>query len=133
LTEAVRYLQTARSTYVSGYVSAVVELARHAKLAAPQGPRLLVPFVKVFGEMLHEFERVEIEAALEARVIETYGCSENYGDGIAAHLADGVRAIFGEQCRVTVKPVAVAEIPREPSGKFRFYRASRPLPGGPDT
>ena len=53
LTEAVTYLQTARPTYVSGYVSAVAELARHAKLVAPEASRPLVPFVKVFGEMLH--------------------------------------------------------------------------------
>ena len=266
LTEAVKYLQAARPTYVSGYVSAVAELARHAKLVAPPGQRPLAPFVKVFGEMLHEFEREEIEQALGARVIETYGCSEtgtvgyecpagslhvfaehveveilrvgtpvepgevgdivltcttnpvmpliryrvgdlgrlspepcrcgrphpviarvegrtgdvlltaaggrvhgtalgdllksviaksptavgrvlfeqhdtrtwtvlvqpgpDYGDGIAACLAAGVKAIFGEECRVTVKPVS--EIPREPSGKFRFYRSSRPGFGAPD-
>jgi len=260
LAEAVTYLQTARPTYVSGYVSAVVELARHAHLVAPPGPRALVPFVKVFGEVLHQFERHEIERGLGARVIETYGCSETgtvayecpagslhvfaehveveilrdgepaepgavgeivltcttnrvmplvryrvgdqgrlspdpcrcgrphpviagiegrtgdvlltaaggrvhgtalgdllkrviatspaairrvlfeqhdvrtwtvlvqpgpgFGDGIAALLADGVRSIFGEECRVTVK--SVEGIPREPSGKFRFYRASRP-------
>ena len=54
----------------------------------------------------------------------------DYGDVVAARLADGVRAIFGEECHVTVKPVA--EIPREPSGGFRFYRASRPVFGAPD-
>ena len=259
LTEAVTYLSTARPTYVSGYVSAVAELARHARLVAPRGSRPLVPFVKVFGEMIHEFQRHEIEEGLGARVIETYGCSEtgtvgyecpagslhifaehveleilrngepvepgeagdivltcttnsvmpliryrvgdrgrlspdpcrcgrphpvlarvegrtgdvlltvaggrvhgtalgdllkgisaqsptaigrvlfeqqdvrtwmvlvqpgpDFGDGIAALLVDGVRAIFGQECRVTVK--RVPEIPREPSGKYRFYRASR--------
>lgn len=261
LNEGVRYLQAAHPIYVSGYVSAVAELARHAALIAPQAPRPLVPFAKVLGEMLFPFQRQEIEQGLGARVIETYGCNETgtvgyecpagslhifaehveveilrdgepvepgetgdivltcttnrvmplvryrvgdrgrfcpepcscgrphpiiagiegrigdvlltaaggrvhgavlgdllkktiaksppaaigrvlfeqhdartwtvlvqpgpaFTDGIAALLADGVRAIFGEECRVTVKPVP--EIPREPSGKFRFYRVADP-------
>ena len=271
LDEGVGYLQATRPTYVSGYVSAVVELARHARLVAPQAPRPLVPFAKVLGEMLYPFQRQEIEEGLGARVIETYGCNETgtvgyecpagslhvfaehveveilrdgepvepgetgdiiltcttnrvmplvryrvgdrgrlspepcrcgrphpvlagiegrigdilltaaggrvhgaaladllkkiiaksppaaigrvlfeqhdartwtvlvqpgpaFSDRITSLLADGVRAIFGEECRVTVKPVP--EIPREPSGKFRFYRvvdspahASPPLVG----
>lgn len=45
-----------------------------------------------------------------------------YGDNIAGELIDGVRAIFGEACRVTVK--LVAEIPPKPSGKSRLYRAA---------
>lgn len=259
LTEAVQFLETARLTYITGYVSAVVELARHARIMAPQGRRPLVPFVKAFGEMLQPFQREEIERGLGARVIETYGCNEigtaayecpagslhvfsehvelevlrdgqpappgeagdivmtcttnrvmpliryrvgdrgrlspevcscgrphpviagiegRIGDvllsasgvrvhgaalgdllkqviaesppaavgrvlfeqhdprtwtvlvqpgrdfnlGMAARLADGVKAIFGRECRVTVRQVP--EIPREPSGKFRFYRVS---------
>jgi phenylacetate-CoA ligase len=261
LDEGVRYLQRARPVYVSGYVSAVVELARHAKLVAPGSQRPLVPFVKVLGEMLYPFQRQEIEEGLGARVIETYGCNETgtagyecpagslhifsehvelevlrdgepvepgetgdivltcttnlvmpliryrvgdrgrlspepcacgrphpviadiegrigdllltasgarihgaalasllkeinaksspsaigqvlfeqhdartwtvlvqpgpaFSDGINLLLADGVRAIFGEECWVTVR--AVPEIPREPSGKFRFYRVASP-------
>jgi len=261
LNEGMRYLQAAHPVYVSGYVSAVAELARHAALIAPQGPRPLVPFAKVLGEMLFPFQRQEIEQGLGARVIETYGCNETgtvgyecpagslhifaehveveilrdgepvepgetgdiiltcttnrvmplvryrvgdrgrlcpepcscgrphpviagiegrigdvlltaaggrvhgaalgdllkktiaksppaaigrvlfeqhdsrtwtvlvqpgpaFTDGITDLLADGVRAIFGEECRVTVKPVP--EIPREPSGKFRFYRVADP-------
>ncbi|MDQ3222958.1 MAG: hypothetical protein M3Q75_05715 [Gemmatimonadota bacterium] len=45
-----------------------------------------------------------------------------FDDNVVAALQDGVRAVFGEECRVTVK--SVSEIPREPSGKFRFYRAA---------
>lgn len=45
-----------------------------------------------------------------------------FGDGVVADLASSVRSVFGEQCTVVVKPVP--EIPREPSGKFRFYRTS---------
>jgi hypothetical protein len=50
------------------------------------------------------------------------------GKGRANHnrCVAGVRAIFGQDCQVTVKPVR--EMPREPSGKFRFYRAARPEP-----
>lgn len=261
LAEGVRYLQTSRPTYVSGYVSAVTALANHARLVAPAAPRPLVPFVKVLGEMLHPFQRQEIEEGLGARVIETYGCNEtgtvayecpagslhvfaehveleilrdgqpvapgetgditltcttnrvmpliryrvgdrgrlspepcscgrphpvlaevegrigdllltaagvpvhgaalaallkrliatwsptavrrvlfeqhdirtwtvqvepgpNFNDGIAAHLIDGVQAIFGKECRVTVS--LAPEIPSEPSGKFRFYRVAAP-------
>lgn len=265
LTEAVEYLEAAQPTYVSGYTSAVAELARQASLVAPQRSRPLVPFVKVFGEALHGFQRQEIEQGLGGRVIETYGCSETgtvgyecpagslhifsehveveilhdgmpvepggsgdivltcttnrvmpliryrvgdrgrlspdpchcgrphpvlagiegrigdvlltaaggrvhgtalgdllkaitarsptaigrvlfeqhdlrtwtvlvqpgpgFSDGIAALLVEGVRAIFGEDCRVTVN--SVPEMPREPSGKFRFYRAARPGPADP--
>lgn len=261
LTAAVRFLEGGRTTYVWGYVSAVVELARHARLVA-RGSRPLVPYAKVFGEMLYPFQRQLIEEGLGARVIETYGCNETgtvayecpagsihvfaehveveilndgepaapgemgeivltcttnrtmpliryrvgdrgrlvadpcscgrphpvlsgiegrtgdvlltatgvqihgtaalggllkkvhakapadsirqvlfeqhdprtwtvlvqpgpaFGDLVGAALIDGVRSVFGEECKVTVKPVL--EIPREPSGKFRFYRIVEP-------
>jgi phenylacetate-CoA ligase len=45
-----------------------------------------------------------------------------FGAPLAAQLADIVRGAFGRECRVDVQPVAV--IPREPSGKFRYYRSS---------
>jgi phenylacetate-CoA ligase len=265
LSEGLRYLQTARPTYVAGYVSAVAELARYAKLVAASPPRPLVPFVKVLGEILYPFQRQEIEEGLGARVIETYGCNEtgtvayecpagslhifaehveveilrdgepvepgetgditltcttnrvmpliryqvgdrgrlspdpcscgrphpviagiegrigdvlltatggrvhgaalaqllkdaitrtpgamgrvffeqhdtltwtilvqpgpDFGDGIATMLADGVRGLFGSECRVAVK--VVPEIPNEPSGKFRFYRRAAATTAGP--
>jgi len=260
LTEGVRYLQAKRPAYVWGFVSAVVELARHAREIAPAAPRPLARFAKVYGEMLYPFQREAIEDGLGARVIATYGCNEtgtvgyecpagslhvfsehveveilndgqpvapgdmgdivltcttnramplvryrvgdrgrlspeacpcgrphpvlydiqgrvgdvliaatgegvhgtavlggilkeihakapklairqvffeqhdpltwtvlvqpgpSFGDAVAADLAASVRAAFGQQCRVQVKPVS--EIPREPSGKFRFYRSS---------
>jgi phenylacetate-CoA ligase len=50
----------------------------------------------------------------------------DFGDVVAAALVDGVRSVFGAECKVTVKPVP--EIPREPSGKLRFYRRAA---GGP--
>ena len=100
LTEAVKYLQTARPTYVSGYVSAVAELARHAKLVAARGARSLVPFVKVFGEMLHDFEREEIERGLGARVIETYGCSET--GTVGYECPAGSLHVFAEHVEVEI-------------------------------
>lgn len=264
LTEAVHFLQRAKPTYVWGFVSAVVELARHASQIAPDAERPLAPFAKVHGEMLYPHQRREIEDGLGARVIETYGCNEmgtvayecpsgslhvfsehveveimndgvpadpgemgeiiltcttnrvmplvryrigdrgrlsphpcrcglphpvisgiegrvsdvlltatgarvhgtavlggllkhvhakapatairqvlfeqhdqqtwtvlvqpgvGFGDAVATDLAESVKAFFGQQCRVRVQPVP--HIPREPSGKFRFYRTSGPVP-----
>lgn len=260
LTQGVRYLQTCQRSYVWGYVSAIVDLARQARKIAPAAGGPLVPFAKVYGEMLYPFQRQEIQDGLGARVIQTYGCNETgtvgyecaagslhvfaehvevevlidgqparpgdmgdialtcttnrvmpliryrvgdrgrlspdpcscglphpvlcdiqgrvgdvlltaaggrvhgtavlggllkkvhakgpstaigqilfeqhdsrtwtvlvqpgpgFGDGVVADLASSVRSVFGEQCTVVVKPVS--EIPREPSGKFRFYRTS---------
>lgn len=48
---------------------------------------------------------------------------ENDGElqaGLAGQLQSVVRATFGERCRVQVERVPF--IPREPSGKFRYYR-----------
>jgi phenylacetate-CoA ligase len=266
LTEAVRFLETARPRYTWGYVSTITELARHARVVARPSSGPLVPFVMVLGEMLYPSQRAEIEEALGARVIETYGCCETgtvayecpagslhvfaehveveilekgkpvvpgevgdiiltcttnrvmplvryrvgdrgrlspepcacgrphpviagiegriadmlftaaggrthgallggllkraiatapptamrhvlfdqhdlrtwtvlvqpgagFGDNTAIFLADGVREIFGQECEVTVK--LVPEIPREASGKFRFYRPARIVPASP--
>lgn len=46
----------------------------------------------------------------------------DFGHDVAALLVDGVKDIYGKACRVTVR--LVPEIPREPSGKLRFYRRS---------
>jgi hypothetical protein len=100
LTEAVDYLSTARPTYVSGYVSAVAELARQARLVAARGSRPLVPFVKVFGELIHQFQRQEIEESLGARVIETYGCSETGTAGYECPA--GSLHIFAEHVEVEI-------------------------------
>ena len=111
LTEAVTHLQTNRPAYVSGYVSAVAELARHAKLVARQVSQPLVPFVKVFGEMLHKFQRHEIEQGFGARVIETYGCSET--GTVAYECPSGSLHIFSEHVEVEIlrdgKPVEPGE------------------------
>lgn len=46
-----------------------------------------------------------------------------FDEAVAARLAAHVRAKFGNECDVEVQRVDV--IPREPSGKFRYYRVTR--------
>jgi phenylacetate-CoA ligase len=46
------------------------------------------------------------------------GFNQSIGDA----LASGIRTTFGAECGVAVE--LVSEIPREPSGKFRFYRSA---------
>ena len=47
-----------------------------------------------------------------------------FSDRIATRLAEAVRHSFGARCQVEVR--RIAEIPREPFGKFRYYgRAGR--------
>ncbi|HKZ72479.1 MAG TPA: hypothetical protein VJ011_00360 [Steroidobacteraceae bacterium] len=51
-----------------------------------------------------------------------------FGEPLAAQLSDIVRGTFGDTCRVEIVPVAV--IPRERSGKFRYYgSADAPVAG----
>lgn len=45
-----------------------------------------------------------------------------FGEALAGQLSAIVRRTFGRECRVEIEPVAV--IPREPSGKFRYYGAA---------
>jgi phenylacetate-CoA ligase len=44
----------------------------------------------------------------------------DFGDTVADLLVEGVKGIYGQACEVAVRQVP--EIPREPSGKLRFYR-----------
>jgi phenylacetate-CoA ligase len=112
LNAALRFIQTRRPTYAWGYVSALVELARHARLTAGDTQRPLVPFVKVFGEMLYPFQRKEIEDGLGARVIETYGCNET--GTVAYECPAGSLHIFSEHVEVEIlkdgEPVAPGEV-----------------------
>jgi phenylacetate-coenzyme A ligase PaaK-like adenylate-forming protein len=48
--------------------------------------------------------------------------------GLAAQLTALVRSNFGQQCDVEIERVSV--VPREPSGKFRYYRPPGLRPGG---
>ncbi len=99
LTEAVRFMERNPTTYVWGYVSAVVELARHARLIN-SGSRPLVPFAKVFGEMLYPFQRELIEQGLGARVIETYGCNET--GTVGYECPAGSLHVFSEHVEVEI-------------------------------
>jgi phenylacetate-CoA ligase len=46
---------------------------------------------------------------------------EGFDEGLAAELTDLIRTTFGASCEVEIRRVSY--IPREPSGKFRYYRA----------
>ncbi|HEY8519462.1 MAG TPA: AMP-binding protein [Gammaproteobacteria bacterium] len=74
LEKAYRYLLEERPTLVWGVPSAVAQLARY--VAERPTERRLVPFAKVGGEQVYQFQREEIRRALGARVIEAYGCTE---------------------------------------------------------
>ena len=50
---------------------------------------------------------------------------------LAAQLTELVRSNFGRQCDVEIERVSV--VPREPSGKFRYYRPPGPQVGGQPT
>ena len=99
LAGAVRFLERRDTTYVWGYVSAVVELAKQARLMGPRS-RPLVPFAKVFGEMLYPFQREIIEEGIGARVIETYGCNET-GTG-AYECPVGSIHVFADHVEVEI-------------------------------
>jgi phenylacetate-CoA ligase len=111
LTDAVRYLERNDTAYVWGYVSAVVELAKHAR-SMPGRSRPLVPFAKVFGEMLYPFQREIIEEGLGARVIETYGCNET--GTVAYECPAGAIHVFAEHVEVEIlrdgEPVQAGEM-----------------------
>jgi phenylacetate-CoA ligase len=99
LAAAVRSLERRRTTYVWGYVSAVVELAKQAR-SMGTGSRPLVPFAKVFGEMLYPFQREIIEEGLGARVIETYGCNET--GTVAYECPAGSIHVFSDHVEVEI-------------------------------
>lgn len=99
LAAAVRHLERRETTYVWGYVSAVVELARQARLMGT-GSKPLVPFAKVFGEMLYPFQREIIEEGLGARVIATYGCNET--GTVAYECPAGSIHVFADHVEVEI-------------------------------
>ena len=111
LAAAVRFLARGDTTYVWGYVSAVVELAKSARRMDVRS-RPLVPFAKVFGEMLYPFQRQIIEEGLGARVIETYGCNET--GTVAYECPAGAIHVFADHVEVEIlkdgEPVAPGEM-----------------------
>lgn len=112
LGEVLDYVVRTRPTYLWGLPSAILELARYARDEAPHLPRPVVPYVRVWGEMLFPAQREEIGQALGARLIETYGCEEI---GMIAHECPaGSLHVLGEQVRVEIlrdgKPAAPGEV-----------------------
>jgi phenylacetate-CoA ligase len=110
LRTALDYLVRERPAYVWGLPSAIVELARMAREASAP-PLPLVPFVRVYGEMLFPFQREEIEAGLGGRIVETYGCEEI---GMIAHACPaGSMHVLDEHVHVEIlregQPVAPGE------------------------
>jgi phenylacetate-CoA ligase len=108
---AVRLLERRDTTYVWGYVSAVVELAKQARLMGAR-TRPLAPYAKVFGEMLYPFQRQIIEEGLGARVIETYGCNET--GTVAYECPAGSIHVFADHVMVEIlkdgEPVPAGEM-----------------------
>ncbi|MEW6298656.1 MAG: hypothetical protein AB1671_13045 [Thermodesulfobacteriota bacterium] len=100
LEEVGRTLLQQRPTLCWGHPSAVAQLARYMRASYPAAPRPLVPYAKVGGEQLFPFEREEIEQALGARVIESYGCTEV--GAIAAECPAGSLHVFAEHVHVEI-------------------------------
>jgi phenylacetate-CoA ligase len=111
LAAAVRFLERGDTTYVWGYVSAVVELAKQARRMDVRS-KPLAPFAKVFGEMLYPFQRQIIEESLGARVIETYGCNET--GTVAYECPAGSIHVFADHVEVEIlkdgEPVPLGEM-----------------------
>lgn len=126
LTEAVQFLRRGRPTYVWGFVSAIVELARHAKRTAVDAPRPLVRFAKVHGEMLYPLQRLEIEEGLGARVIETYGCNEV--GTVAYECPAGSLHVFSEHVEVEIMNDGVPVDPGEIGEIFLTCTTNRVMP-----
>jgi phenylacetate-CoA ligase len=53
-------------------------------------------------------------------------CGSGFDTPLAVQLTELVRSNFGRQCDVEIERVSV--VPREASGKFRYYRPPGPLP-----
>jgi hypothetical protein len=51
--------------------------------------------------------------------------SDGFNEALAAQLRGIVQATFGESCGVSIERVSL--VPREKSGKYRYYRRQGPL------
>ncbi len=96
------------------FVTAEGELAHGSALGRGLRPLLAGLPPGAIGQVLfQQVDRTHWRVLLES--------PNGVGDGVAAGLAEVVRGAFGRDCRVTVE--RVEHIPREPSGKYRYYRA----------
>jgi phenylacetate-CoA ligase len=97
---AADYLLRKRPMLVMGLPSAIAQLARHVRAHHPQAPAQLVPFVKLGGEQVYDFQREEIARHFGARVFESYGSTEM--GPIAHECVHGSRHIMADHVKLEV-------------------------------
>jgi phenylacetate-CoA ligase len=97
---AAAYLLKKRPMLCMGLPSAIAQLARHVRAHHPDAPAQLVPFVKLGGEQVYDFQREEIAAHLGARVFESYGSTEM--GPIAHECPRGSRHIMADHVRLEI-------------------------------
>ena len=68
-------------------------------------------------------EAVQVAAGEWKVLVES---ADGFDESLAAELRAIVHASFGETCNVSVERVAL--VPREKSGKYRYYRRGLPPP-----
>lgn len=100
LDQALRYIEADHPELVWGTPSAVHELARHVGRVRAAGARPAVPYVKVGGEQLYDFQRAEITGFLRTKVVESYGCTEM--GPIAAECPLGARHILTANVHIEI-------------------------------
>lgn len=100
LEEPARWLLKHRPTLCSGLPSAIAHLARYIRARYPDAPEKLVPYAKLGGEQVYQFQRDEIERHLGAKTIEFYGCTEV--GAIAAECPAGSLHVFSEHVHIEI-------------------------------
>jgi phenylacetate-CoA ligase len=100
LESAADYLLRKRPVLLMGLPSAIAQLARHVRAHHPLAPAQLVPFVKLGGEQVYDFQRDEIARHLGARVFESYGSTEM--GPIAHECPHGSRHIMADHVRLEI-------------------------------
>jgi phenylacetate-CoA ligase len=97
---AAAYLFEKRPMLCMGLPSAIAQLARHVRTHHRDAPAQLVPFVKLGGEQVYDFQREEIANHLGARVFESYGSTEM---GPIAHECPlGSRHVMADHVRLEI-------------------------------
>ena len=97
---AASYLLKKRPMLCMGLPSAIAQLARHVRAHHPHAPAQLVPFVKLGGEQVYDFQRQEIAEHFGARVFESYGSTEM--GPIAHECPHGSRHIMADHVRLEI-------------------------------
>lgn len=108
---AAEYLLRKRPMLCMGLPSAIAQLARHIRAHHPQAPAQLVPFVKLGGEQVYDFQVEEIARHFGARVFESYGSTEM--GPIAHECPHGSRHIMADHVRLEIfdgdRPAQIGE------------------------